>query len=807
MYDIQDGLLASARPRGQRAISLRTNPCTTGPSSIVTTQPGRTPQNDGRVNPDVPFQTCVPTAATDGIPNSVYIENDRNFTMLAGGLLFPATGGFNLPDNRLRGFGPSQTTYLRFAPDGSLVPYNPGINFGNTNASGGDGFTLQDTTQITSKVERHTVNVLGNLQVAPWANLFYEGLFYRAEALELVDQTAYNSNLFGGASAPVTFAASHPMLSPSAVATLQANGITNFRLSRVNRDLAVNNGRGTTDVARSVVGVNGSFEVADRVFNWEVSANFGKNDSVFFTNALNQQRFVNALNVTRDAQGNVVCTTTPTPGLVVPNAAGSTIVPVADPNCVPLNLFGEGVLSPDAKAYVSGTTTTKSVLEQTVFNANIGGTLFNLWAGPVDANFGVEQRKESGEFIPDDFQVRGLGRAVPILGNAGEYTTKEVFGEVVVPLIAPAMKLPLLDKLVLTGKFRRVDSTVNGVADTYTYGFQFRPVRDIELRGNATRALRSPALVELFTPSSNIFTTVPDPCDSRNVNSGTNPALRRANCQPFYTQFGLDPSTFLSTAVTATIPGTLSGSPTLRNEKSDAINVGLIFRPRAVKNLQMSWDYFKIDIADTISNLNATAIATGCYDNPDPSNPFCGRITRDATGQITGISTGFVNGGILEFRGHAAEVQYSFDLDDVSDKLGGEFTVGVSVSNLGTLKTSTNRVVTTDQAGELGSSKDVSQVSFGYRHKGATLTLRGNYIGGATFSNTESAETRDIRFIPRYTLWSGSVGYDFNKKLRMNLAVTNLLNREPPFPLTAGAASGIYDTLGRRFSLTVRYAL
>ncbi len=803
VYDVQDGLLADARPRGQRALSLRTNPCTTGPSSITTTQPGRTPENDGRVNPNVPFQTCVPTAATDGIPNSVYIENDRNFTMLPGGLLFPATGAFNLADNRLRGFGPNQTTYFQFAPDGRIVPFNPGINFGNTNASGGDGFALQSTAQITSKVERHTVNVLGNVELGPSASLFYEGLFYKAEALELVDQTAYNANLFGGASAPLTFAATHPLLSPAAVATLQANGITSFRLSRVNRDLAVNNGRGTTEIARSVIGANGSFEVGKRLFNWEVSANLGKNDSVFYTNVLNQQNFINALNVTRNASGNIVCTTTPTPGLVVPG--GGT--PRADPNCVPLNLFGDNVLTPAAKAYVTGRTTTLAVIEQRVFNANIGGTVLDLWAGPLDVNVGFEQRKEKGEFIPDEFQINGLGRAVAILGNKGEYSTKEVFGEAVVPLVDAKMKVPMVDRLVFTGKFRRVDSTVNGVADTYTYGLQFRPVADIEFRGNATRALRAPALTELFTPSSNIFTTVPDPCDSRNVNSGTDPALRRANCAPFYAQYNLNPSTFLSNAVTATIPGTLSGSPTLRNEKSDARNFGVIFRPRTVKGLQVSWDYFEIKIADTISNLNATAIATGCYDNPDPNNSFCPRIQRDAAGQITGISTGFVNGGILDFKGSATEAQYTFDLDDVNPKLGGELTVGVSVSKMGRLKTSTNRVVTIDSAGELGFSKDVAQVSLGYKHKGATLPLRGNYIGPARFNNTESAETRDIPFVNSYLLFSGSVGYEFNKKLRMNLAVTNLSNREPPFPLTAGAAAGIYDTLGRRFSLTVIYKL
>ncbi len=801
VYDNQDGVLASARDRGLRGISLRLNPCVNGASSIATTQPLRTPQNDGRINPDSPFQTCLPTAATDGRPNSVYIQNDRNFTMTPNGLLFPATGAFNLADNRLRGFGPNQTNYFQFNPAGALVPFDPGTNFGNANASGGDGFPLFSTTQITSKVERKTINVLSSYRLTDAIELFYEGLFYKADALELVDQTAYNANLFGGLSAPLTFASTYPLLSPAAVATLQANAITSFRVSRINRDLAVNNGRGSNEVMRSVVGARGDFVIGKRPYNWEVSANYGKSDSVFFTSALNQQNFINALHVARDGAGNVVCSTTPTPGLVVPGGGA----PKADPNCVPLNLFGEGAASPAAKAYVTNTTTTLSKIEQRVLNANVGGSPVDIWGGPVGVNIGAESRYEAGAFIPDEFQKAGLGRSVAILGNEGSYSTKEVFGEVLLPLVNAKMNIPFLSRLDLTGKFRRVDNTVNGPADTYTYGLQFSPIPDIEFRGNVTRALRAPALTELFTPTSNIFTAVPDPCDSRNVNSGTVPALRAANCAPFYAQYGLNPSTFLSTAVTATIPGTLSGSPTLQNEQSDAKHLGFILRPRAVKNLRMSVDAYEIKITNTIANLGAAAIATGCYDNPDPANAFCGRIKRDSAGQITGITTGFVNGGILKYKGGAAEIQYSTDMKDLFPSLSGVASVGLTVSQLDILQTSTNKVVIDEAAGTLAFSRMQAQLSLDYEKGPMNFSLQGSYTGSAKFSNTESVETRDVSEIPAYMLWSGGVGYKFNKNTKVNFAMTNLFNKEPPMPLTLTGAAGGYDILGRRYSFSINH--
>jgi outer membrane receptor protein involved in Fe transport len=801
VYDNQDGVLASARDRGQLGLSLRANPCLNGASSIATTQPNRTPQNDGRLNPDTPFQTCLPTSSSDGRPDSVYITNDRNFTMTPDGLLFPATGAFNLADGRLRGFGPAQTTYFNFNSAGALVPYNPGINFGTTNASGGDGFPLFSTTQITSKVERRTINVLSSFRLTDSIDLFYEGLFYKAEALELVDQTAYNSNLFGGTSGPITFASTYPLLSPAAVGTLQANGITSFRVSRLNRDLAVNNGYGSTELARSVVGARGDFVIGTRPFNWEVSANYGKNESIFLSNVLNQQNFVNALNVTRNAAGNVVCSTTPTPGLIVPGGG----VPKADPNCVPLSLFGDGAASAAAKAYVTGQTTTRSTIEQKVLNANVGGSLFNTWGGPVGVNVGLETRTESAAFIPDDFQTAGLGRAVAIIGSEGSYSTKEIFGEMVLPLVDAKKNITLLNKLDLTAKFRRVDSTVNGGANTYTYGLQFKPVQDVEFRGNVTRALRAPALVELFTPVSNIFTAVPDPCDSRNIRGGTAPALRAANCAPFYTQYSLNPSTFISNAVNATIPGTLQGSTTLKNEQSDAKNIGMVIRPRALKNLRMSVDYYEIKIIDTISNLNAAAIATGCYDNPNQANSFCGRIARDSTGQITGITTGFVNGGTLEYKGGGAEIQYSADLKDLYPSLSGVATVGLAASKLYSLQTSANNVTITESVGTLGFSQDQAQLTLGYEKGPMNFSLQGNFTGAAKFSNTESPETRDVLAIDSSIVWSGGFGYKFNKKTKVNFAVTNLFNQEPPMPLTATGGAGVYDILGRRYSVTVNH--
>src|SRR3546814_7497372 len=74
--------------------------------------------------------------------------------------------------------------------------------------------------------------------------------------------------------------------------------------------------------------------------------------------------------------------------------------------------------------------------------------------------------------------------------------------------------------------------------------------------------------LELFNPSSQIFTTADDPCDARFLNGGPDPTTRQANCAAA----GLK-SDFESHIVDATARGTLSGNPDLHNEKAKALTL------------------------------------------------------------------------------------------------------------------------------------------------------------------------------------------------------------------------------------------
>lgn len=803
-HDTSDGVLQSEREIFSRSLLNTTNPL----ASLVALQPGRT-LNDGRVY-GTPFNVnTIPfgSPGSDNIPDSVLIQNRRIYSLTFGGLLLPATGSTSNANGTLRGFGPTATNYLQFDRSGNLVGYDPGAPFNATDASGGDGLNLVETGQIISDLDRSTVNALGHFELSDSVRLFWEGSYFESESLEIVDQPVFNATLFGGNSGALTFSATDPRLTPQAQARLAELGVTTFRLSRASRDLVINNSSNEGYVARGVVGLDGNFEALNRSFFWEVSASYGVNDSDNFSSVLNQQNFINAINVTRNAAGQLVCNPTGTIGVF----AGG-VAPIADPSCVPLDIFGEGRASEQARQYVTGRAVTQAKQEQTLFNANIGFSPFETWAGAVDLNFGIEYREEKGEFNPNDFQQRGLGRSVPITPLKGDYHTNEIFAEAILPLAAD---LPGIKKFDLVLKGRNVDNTVNGSFDAWTAGFQYQPIEELTIRGNKTRSLRAPAIVELFLPASSSFAAFPDPCDSRNINGGTRPAVRRANCEALFRQLGINGTNFTSNAVSATVPQISSGDANLLNETSNAKTIGLVWQPDYIEGFRVAADYYEIEITDAIALLGGAAIGTGCYDNLNfnqadarNGNSFCSRINRDAAGQlvettlpngtrIPALRAGYVNGAFLNFQGVSLDASYDWV---ISDRDSLQFTI--NAFNVDKLENSNNAIVLDVQDGEIGQSQRQYQFGVGWVRNNWGVQARANYLGPAKFDVNNTFTTRDQLTVASYTNYNLSGYYQATDQLAVRASITNVTDKDPPF---GQIGIGTYDILGRRYALTAEY--
>jgi outer membrane receptor protein involved in Fe transport len=802
-----DGLMATEIPRFAQAYSFPANPA----GGITATQPGRRPDNDGRVNGDTPFNT----GPNDGIPNAVLIRDQRMAAVTFGGLAFPV-GANNLagPDNRLRCFGATPSTpgtCLRFANDGNLVPYDAGRNFGLTSASGGDGINPAETTQLMSDLVRTNATLSARFDVSDRVRLSGDLFAYRAEATELVDQTGYNYTAFGGGSSgPITLPADHPTLTPQAREALAGLGVQTFRLSRAHRDLLVNNARGDTDQFQAVLALDGDFDARGRRYDWEVFANFGRRESTYFSNQLDRQRFVNALNVI-DVNGQLQCT--PNPGYASLASSGGRVqvgadLPVADPGCVPLDIFGEGRPSEAARAYVSSVQRVEDTATQRVFNANVGSTVVDVWGGPVAYNVGFEARREAADFAPDAYLQAGLGRSSPLQAISGSYSTREFFGELVVPLVSESRDVPLMRELTLFGKGRRVDNSVNGQFTAWTGGLRWKPVDDLELRGNLTRSLRAPSLIELYMPVTSRFTSVTDPCSSVNLSGGTHRELRAANCAQFFADYGLPTDgTWQSIANTVSVQGTSQGNLDLRNESANAWTVGFVLSPSRVEGLRLAVDWVDVRVDDAITNVTASDLAEACFDNEQYPNPYCDFLTRNPAGsadagQITFARSGYANGAYQSMAGVTVDARWRHDF-----ARAGRFELGLEYFRLREELRSATGIVTTNSEEQIGSPTDSLQLNLAIERGPCGARWQTNYVGAQLYSRTFNADSRDVLEVNGDYTHNVSAWYRWKDTTTIRLAVTNLFDGMPPFPIGADAFNGNYDFLGRRFSLSVTHDL
>jgi len=805
-YDRAGGVRSTQRSFYRDNLASAPNPCTAFQPGLCSPfgslallgPPGRSPASDGRVNPTIGFNDSL----TDGNPGSVLVRDFGLAAVAPGGVLSSGPGAYS----------------LRFAPDGSLAPYARGSLFSAplsgpfaaaALSSGGDGLKLFDYVAITSHVRRFNAAAFATYDLTDRLTLFADALYYQGKASEPVDLPGFNAVQFGGASGALTFRTDNPFLTAQARQQLSALGYgETFQISRANTDLADRSGASQNTLYRLVAGLKGSLAMGGRDYDFEVSANYGRSDLRDHGQAIHQQNFVNAVNVTV-GDGGIVCSPTPTV-----SGFGAGVVPIADPGCVPINLFGAGAPSPEALDYILQDTTAKSRLEQIVFNANMGGSPFDLFGNPVSFNFGFEHREEKARFSPDAFMQAGLGRSVPIAPVSGSYTLDEVFGEAMIPLITPDSGAPF-SSLIAFARARHVRSNTNGGFTAWSAGGSFAPVRDIELRGNFTRSFRSPAIFELFSPRASIATPVEDLCSAAQIDAGPAPDIRRANCTAFLARY---PNATPLIAATASVPGLAGGNPDLRNEQADSYTLGVLIRPRMVPGFSLSADYLDITITDPIANLSVAEIAQGCFDNPhfdaaDPANgnPFCSLIQRDASGQVVSdpqnpaVITGFVNGQRIAFSGLQAALNYQTDLASLGVK--GSLHIGVDVFHLRRRVIDITGVAPDRTDGIVGDPRWQGQMRLRYASKHWALRTHINYTGTQLFARDNQApapnDTREFNAFDAFVTVDSSLVIKAQENVQLTFAVTNLFNRvgEKYFgyrqPLT------INDALGRRFAISI----
>lgn len=768
------------------------------------------------------------TASQPFITGDTLIINRRISALTRGGI---PTNGFGFGGLPAFGgtFSDADGNPLQFAPDGSLVPFDLGETFGAVNASGGDGLSLAETAQVTSDLERLTFFTLGNYELTDNLRFFFEANYAETSSTELANQPAFQSALFGqlpnnpSVSGPLGILIDNPFLSDAARSTLLLPGnlsdadgnpilnfdldgdgvddTTRFSLQRASLDLlgGDNANSGELELFRVVGGLEGDLEFGGRDFNYSVSYIYGRSQQISTSTSIVQANFINAVDAVTDDDGNIVCRVTrdgPAAFSTSTNVAGAPISPLADTGCVPLNLFGDGAPSQAAIDFVTTTVTSEAVNTQRIFNANFGGSPFDIFGNPVAFNIGYENRNEEARFTPDGFLNQGLGRSVAIEEVAGAFETDEFFGELLLPIIQPSND-SFIYLLEFDGSIRYIDNSLAGSDEAWTVGGRFAPIPDITFRGSYTESVRAPSITELFLPAVTAFSFADDPCDADTVDDGPDPATRAANCA----SIGIDTSTFQSNIEDASQEITSSGNPNLLNETSQAWTVGAVIEPRFIPRLTLTVDWIDIELTNAIESLILTDILASCFDSTSfPNVPTCSQFQRDADGQIIDAQTGESNAGAFNFAGLQATIRYNFD---VSDIFGGDSDLGnIGIFGSYFYQDESNQTIVdsvTDFNGELGDFRHEANATLTYRNGGTTWSLNSVYFSSSVFDNDE-AQVDPFDTLSDFIVFNTTLRQEINENFAVRFTVDNLFEEETPFP-SASTNTFFQGTVGRRYTV------
>ena len=402
-------------------------------------------------------------------------------------------------------------------------------------------------------------------------------------------------------------------------------------------------------------GFSGDFELAGKAWDWDAGAmmnrnnltKFGRGDaSLIATEQALGPSFINA-------QGVAQCGTAADPIVLGSNIGNGECMPWNP--LLPYGVAGSGSLS-DARLqdFLYPYYTDVGQTRTTSYTANLSGSLASLRAGDLGMAVGVEHRREDGRFVPDAFRQSNISTGLPSTTTMGSYSLDEAYLELNVPLLAD---VTFAKELSINLATRYSDYSNFGDTTNSKFGFTWRPLEELLVRGTWSQGFRAPTIDDLYGGTNGSFESYTDPCGSASSgNVAGNVACTAAGVPANYVQMGQ--GNIPCTAYPCQSPYQfLSGSnPDLKPETADTRTAGLVWSPHWVEGLDFTLDWYKIKIEDVISADSVDDIVHDCYRLGISSR--CANIKRDANGVITMVNYGLTNKGRIETEGYDFGVKY-----------------------------------------------------------------------------------------------------------------------------------------------------
>jgi iron complex outermembrane recepter protein len=394
----------------------------------------------------------------------------------------------------------------------------------------------------------------------------------------------------------------------------------------------------TADTSRLHLGLDGAFTLADRNFTWAADAIGTQVRQREYTTAYaDNSKLALAVGPSYfDANGVARC--------------GTPDAPISD--CVPINFFGPpGSITPAMLDYVNANEVNRETNASYVFDAHAStNELFTLPAGGLAFAAGVQYRRESGSQLEDPLRASGNenGNGTSSESTSGAYSVTEAYVEFDAPLLAERPFAKNLDFIVGT---RYSNYTNFGGTTNSQFGLRWKPDDDLLVRANYAEGFRAPAITEVFQGTARGPDFANDPCDQVN-NAPTAAVLARC------AQLGVPPNVDSSLQ---TLTSVQSGNPNLQPETSRGSGVGAVYAPQSLPGLDLSLDWYRIQVRNAITGPNSQSVVDDCYVyNRDAA---CAYIQRDpADGNLRQVTALWENlpGGI-ETEGYDFTLNWKHD--------------------------------------------------------------------------------------------------------------------------------------------------
>ena len=725
-------------------------------------------------------------------------QGDRDFSFFAqfddgtgelydgGSSGIPATSIFS---GALEDFSPTSFG-VTFGQDGSIRPFDDSAGAGN------DYYNYAPVNYIQLPQSRYQTTALGHFDVSDRVTVYGRGHFTSS----FVPQQLAATPIFQSGT-QVTLDGS-PFLNLEAQQVLSdafgdgvdlnGNGIDDTGTMYVRRrmlEVGERRDEGTFTSFSLLGGIKGDISESWSFDGYYQTANV--NGSSTQDGNVDRNRFMQALVL--DPNDLTQCAN--------PAAGGSTVA------CAPMNIFGEGNISPEAAAFVRTAVASAFDYGQDIIGLNFSGDLgpLQLPGGAIGVALGYEHIQDSFDFRPSQAlasgNIAGFNGAPPVSGG---FTVSSFYGELYLPILSGVTGADLLDMELA---YRTSDYSTSGKVDSYKASGSWAPVESFRIRGGYNRAVRAPSIGELFSPQGENFPSATDPCSALGAPDAAT------------TQICID------TGVPANVVGTpainlaagqvravTGGNPDLLPEEADTYTVGFVWQPGFVDGLSVSVDYFDIVIDGYITEFGggASQVLTNCYTNPIPADggvgsPWCNVVNRRGDGTIDFVSLASANVAEQTLKGYDILASYDFDLFNGDMRINYVATV-TTESNF----TAYDGAPTDDCSGAFGQTICGEPLPE-YKHRATATWSNDSFTGMLSWRYVGEVTDDDPSFlnyaekVDAFNYFDVSGTYRFTDNWALTAGIDNLLDETPPLmgdnQEQANTYPATYDVFGLTYFL------